>query len=197
MKKPKQLSMFKNQPRFFGGQLLDGCRRGQRPLSSKEPIHLVMRSLWAVGRYSLLRRENKLAIEKLITLFAHRFGVKIYRRAISGNHIHLVMRPLARRAYNGFIRALSGKIASQVMQGKSFKEFKIQLRGDGVQAPLEPSGKGQQFWQFRPFSRVMFWGRDFKQGCEYVVRNTMEALGFTPYTERGPDRYARLIRNTT
>jgi hypothetical protein len=56
--------------------------------------------------------------------------------------------------------------------------------GDGSNQAYETQGKGQKFWQFRPFSRVMSWGRDFKSGCEYVVQNTLEALGFIPYKPR-------------
>jgi putative transposase len=194
MKKPKQLSMFKSEPRFFGGQLLHGRRRGRRPLSSKEPIHLVLRSLWAVGKHSLLRRENKSEVEKIIRIFAHRFGVTVYRLAIQGNHIHLIIRPMARRPYAAFIRAISGKIASHVMRGQSFKEFKKQVGGDGCQALTEPCGKGQRFWQFRPFSRVIVWGRAFKEACAYVLKNNLEALGFIPYTPRGKSRYARWFR---
>jgi putative transposase len=194
MKKSKQLTMFKTEPRFFGGKLLHGRRRSRRPLSSKEPIHLVIRSVWAVGRHSLLRRENKREIENLITIFSHRFGVKVYRRAVASNHVHLVIRPIARTLYNKFIRALSGKIASQVMRGQSFKEFKSLLAGEGVHASKEIQGKGQRFWQFRPFTRVLFWGRDYRQACGYVTQNLMEAIGFIDYQPRGPDRYARWIR---
>jgi putative transposase len=194
MKKSKQLTMFKSEPRFFGGLLLQGRRRGRRPLSSKEPIHLVMRSVWAVGGHSLLRRENKAEIEKLITIISHRFGVKVYRRAIASNHVHLVIRPIARTLYNKFIRALSGKVASQVMRGQSFKEFKRLLAGEGVHGTTEIQGKGQRFWQFRPFTRVLCWGRDYRGACAYVAQNVLEALGFLAYKPRGPDRYARWIR---
>ncbi len=57
-------------------------------------------------------------------------------------------------------------------------------KGEGFTRAHETQGKGQRFWQFRPFSRVMSWGRDFKNGCEYVAQNTLEALGFIPYKPR-------------
>jgi REP element-mobilizing transposase RayT len=194
MKKSKHLTMFKAEPRFFGGQLLQGRRRGLRPLSSKEATHLIIRSVWAVGRHSLLRRENKAEIEKLVAIFSHRFGVKVYRFAIASNHVHLVIRPTARSLYNKFIRALSGKIASHVMRGQSFEKFKRLLGGEGGQAQAETQGIGQRFWQFRPFTRVLFWGRDFKQACGYVTQNTLEALGFIAYQPRGRNPYLRWIR---
>jgi putative transposase len=193
MKKSRQLSFFKSPPRFFGGQLLHGRRRSERPLSSKEPLHLVMRSSWAMGERSFLRKHNKGEIEKILARFAKRHGIRIYRQSIVGNHLHLVMRPPGRVRYKAFVRAISGLIASHVMGGVSFREFKKRLpAGDGSKSK-EAQGKGQQFWQFRPFSRVLFWGRDFKTCCEYVMQNTLEALGFVAYKKRG-NRYAKWIQ---
>jgi hypothetical protein len=71
MKKPKQLQLFKPDLRVFGGQLLHGKRRRLRPLSTKEPIHLVMRSSWcgesgAMGVTSFLANRNKRPIYSMI-----------------------------------------------------------------------------------------------------------------------------------
>jgi hypothetical protein len=70
------------------------------------------------------------------------------------------------------------------MKGESFATFIGKAAGEGSTQAHETQGKGQRFWQFRPFSRVMRWGRDFKNGCKYVVQNTLEALGFIPYKPR-------------
>jgi hypothetical protein len=71
------------------------------------------------------------------------------------------------------------------MKDQSFKAFKRQLfnqlGGDPPKEHLgliEAQGKGQAFWQFRPWSRVLYWGRDYKNCCEYVKQNVLEALGF-------------------
>ena len=127
MKKSKQFSFSQAQPKFhpkfFGGALLDGKRKSFRPLSSKDSIHFVLRSEWAVGKDSFLVLRNKKAIESIIQRFAKKFGVKIYQQAITSNHIHLLLMITNRYLYRGFIKAVSGMIASHVMGQRSFKLF--------------------------------------------------------------------------
>ncbi len=156
------------------------------------------RSSWARGEHSFLRRHNKSAIERLISLTAKNYHIRVYQRAIVGNHLHLVIRAKQRKQYHIFIRVLSSQIASHVMKQQSFRIFKKSLklnlaaerrRGDPPPNPQshchmqgpEPQGKEQQFWQMRLFSRVLNWGRDFKTACSYVQQNTLEALGFLPF----------------
>ena len=178
MKKSKQRAFIKTQPLFFGGALLIGKRKTFRPLSSKDSIHFVLRSPWAEGRDSFLVPKNKKSIERIVKRFALKFGVKIYKQAINSNHIHLLLMITNRYLYRAFIKAVSGLIASHVMAQQSFKQFlksrRISPRGDGV--------KG--FWEFRPFSRVVSWGRDFKACLKYLEHNVLEALEAIPYTTR-------------
>ncbi len=58
-------SDLKTPKAFFGGALLKGKRKAQRPLSRKKPIHLVMRSEKAVGRGSKNQSERLLASQTL------------------------------------------------------------------------------------------------------------------------------------
>jgi REP element-mobilizing transposase RayT len=232
-KKPKQQSFFKEQARlhkkFFGGALLMGKRKSLRPLSTQDSIHFVLRSRWASGKDSFLSAKNHKVIDRIITGFAKKFGVKIYQRAVSGNHIHLLLKITNRVLYRAFIKAVSGKIASHVMGQQSFKLFsqsrqadrlkqpsrskqpsdsnaeaktdaktstktgaKTSKAGDGVQA----SEKSQSFWEFRPFSRIVNWGRDFKTCVQYLKQNVLEALGFVPYKAR-KNYYSSWLKNTT
>lgn len=191
MNKTKQQSFFKFQKKFFGGALLKGKRKSLRPLSSKDSIHFVMRSCWATGKDSFLATQNRKAVDRIITHFAKKFGVKIYERAINGNHIHLLLKVTNRVLYRAFIKAVSGKIASHVMGNQSFKLF-TQSRldsewGDGARAhsrECKTPQKDQGFWEFRPFSRIVSWGKDFKTCVAYLRQNILEALGFVPYTAR-------------
>jgi REP element-mobilizing transposase RayT len=199
MKKPKQLQLFKADLRFFGGRLLHGRRRSARPLSSKEPIHLILRSSWAKGSHSFLQPRNKNEISRLIRVISAKYFVRIYKVAIVGNHLHLIMLSQRRQNYKTFIRVLSSQIASHVMRKQSFKVFRrfvlSQNWGDPHPGLSEQQGLGQQFWQFRPFTRVLRWGRDFKNSCSYVRQNTLEALGFVEYKPR-QDRYAKWSQKT-
>lgn len=198
MKKPQQLQLIKKDLRFFGGALLKGKRKKLRPLSSKDPIHIVMRSIYAKGNDSFLAKRNHAAIERFINTFARQFNIRVYQRAIVGNHIHLVIRSPHRNQYKAFIKALSGKIASHVMRDQSFDQFLGSKGGDGGQqakSALRSQRKPQGFWEFRPFTRVMYWGRDFKKCCEYLRQNTLEAIGFVAYKPR-INYYARWLQET-
>lgn len=204
----KQLTLFKKTPHknFFGGKLLYKKRKSKRPLAYKKAIHLVLRSSFAKGSFSFLKSKNKNFIEKLLIETAHRFNVKLYRRAIAGNHLHLIILCPDQDAYHGFVSVVSGRCASHVMNYQSFKNFlrinstvsggapdsSQRQRAGGAPSNEELFGVGQRFFNFRPFSRILHWGLDFKRCCNYVTRNTLEALGFTPYTPR-KDFYHRWI----
>ena len=43
---------------------------------------------------------------------------------------------------------------------------------------------GLKFWDARPFTRIVEWGRDFKNFGFYILQNTLEATGFMPYQPR-------------
>ena len=197
MKRSQQLSFFKSGERFFGGRLLHGRRRRQRPLSTKEPIHIVLRSSWAQGIFSFLLIKNKKPIERLIESYAREHAIKVYGRAIVGNHFHLIIQIPSRKSYNRFIRVLSSRIASHVMRSQSFVNFQKlifnQNAGDPPPGAEEEQGKGQAFWQFRPWTRVLRWGRDFQICRQYLTKNTLEALGFTVYKPR-KNIYAKWFR---
>jgi len=163
-------------------------------MNSREAIHLVMRSSWAKGPTSFRHPSNKNKIEAVLRAVALKHQVRVYRKAIVGNHIHLVFKVPDRHGYCAFIRSISGQIARHIMRKQSFKNFLKQQQGDGgAQAKnQEVQGKDQQFWQFRPWTRILCWGKDFKTCCGYVVDNVSEALGFIPY-KKTRSRYERLL----
>lgn len=71
----KHLKMnFKNNyKKQFGGELLKGKRKSQRPLSIKKPIHLVLRSA-----HTKLFKPSNTSLEKLIYRLAGQFQIRIY-----------------------------------------------------------------------------------------------------------------------
>jgi REP element-mobilizing transposase RayT len=187
MKTAKQLSLFKAELKHFGGSLLHGHRRKSRPLNRKDAIHLVIRSSWAgaIPQTSLTHRSNKGAIHKILNQYAKKYSVRIYQIAIVSNHIHLVLRIPNVGAYRNFIRVITGAIAEHVMRRQSFKIFKqwVLKTGDPL-SKSESQGKGQQFWQFRPFTRILNWGRDYRACVRYLEQNRLEAMGFISYQPR-------------
>ena len=150
----------------FGGSLISGNPREPRPISTKRPMHLVMRSSHARGQNSFLSPKRSKLIRELIYRSGKHQGVKIYRYANSGNHLHLIVLPSSRKAFQRFIRVISGLIA------------RITL---GVE---RGHARGIKFWDARPFTRILEWGRDFNTSCRYLLQNTLEALGFMKYRPR-------------
>ncbi len=150
----------------FGGSLIKGNPREQRPISTKRPMHLVLRSSLAKGDRSFLNSKRSRRIHKVIHRAAKHQNVKIYRYANSGNHLHMIILPASRVAYLKFIRVISGLIARMTLGVE---------RGKAL---------GIQFWDARPFTRILEWGKDFKKSCAYLRQNTLEALGFIPYQTR-------------
>jgi REP element-mobilizing transposase RayT len=183
MKKSKQLQLIpqKTNQRFFGGALLKGRRKSMRPLARNEAIHFVLRSPYAKGATSFRSRKNLPEIEKILAACARKYQVRIYRKAIQSNHIHLILKIHNRWLYRCFISVISGKIASLVMNQLSFQNFLKSLEpGEGCRE----REKGQAFWEFRPFSRILTWGKDYQNCCRYLLRNILEAFGFIAYKPR-------------
>ncbi|MBC7458243.1 MAG: transposase [Bdellovibrionaceae bacterium] len=184
--KSKQLSLIPTRinKRFFGGALLVGRRKTPRPINTKEALHFVLRSQFAHGKNSFRALKNNRGIASILKKASAKYGIRIYRQAIQSNHIHLVIRVPSRHAYKCFIAVVSGKIASLVMNFMSFKNFvkdlSIRGTGEGYKAPHN----GQAFWEYRPFSRLLYWGKDYKKALGYLLKNTLEAVGFIKYEPR-------------
>lgn len=181
MKRTKQLGfelLEHKNVKLFGGSLLKGHAKVKRPITTGRPMHLVMRSLIARGPKSFLRYDR--AITNIINSQGLRFGVKIYRNANAGNHIHLIVLPRSRRAFNGFIRAVTGLVARLVLKKERGSSKDMDQQDDKFETTT--------FWEKRPFTRILEWGRDYKRACDYLTQNTLEALGFIPYKPRGLGR---------
>lgn len=192
---PKQLSYIpqpRSNQRFFGGSLLVGRRKGPRPINTKEAVHFVLRSQFGFGRRSFRNSRNIKTIERILEKASLKYRVKIYRKAIQSNHIHLVIKVATKESYRAFIAVISGRIASHIMDHMSFNKFLLNLAleedfglvsrkpGEGV----VKQHKGQAFWEFRPFSRLLYWGKDYNQTLAYLLKNTLEAIGFILYKKR-------------
>ncbi|MEK6556442.1 MAG: transposase [Bdellovibrionota bacterium] len=151
----KQKTLFKlsDYKSEFGGALASAKRKARRPLSSKNAIHLVLRA--NIKRSGSLLK-YRATIDNCFLIFAKSFGVKIYKKALVSNHIHITALFNSRDNYRKFIRAFTGSLA---------KKLKIK-------------------WHLRPWTRVLSWGRDFKTALKYVMQNHLEAIQAIPYQTR-------------
>lgn len=143
----------KESRREFGGALLSGNKKSLRPLCSKRALHLVLK-VDALRSGSI--RRYQVEISKLLAKYSSQFGVQIYKYAICGNHIHIVLRVSHRAVYRAWIRTITGRISIN---------FKIK-------------------WALSPWSRILSWGREFKTVINYVWQNILEAEGVIEYKPR-------------
>lgn len=166
----RQLHFFKN-PSFepykrlcHGGDIRKGKRKLARPFDRKRAMHLVLRSEEAKGGRSLLCHSQM--IENTLRFWANRYGVRIYRFANAGNHIHLLVKARSKSELQNFLRVVAGKIAQTIL--KAVK------------------GKAQgKFWSALAFSRVVTWGREFIKVMSYVEMNELEAQGLSTRRKLG------------
>lgn len=107
----QQLSLLKSPPLFHGGSLSRGKRKTLRPLSSKHPIHLVLKA-----KKSLLYK-NKLLLVKEIRSLEKRFSLKLYGLAVNHDHLHLVLKIKNRKNYVAFIRSFTSFVAKRLGKG--------------------------------------------------------------------------------
>ena len=128
-------------------------------------MHFVLRSSRARGPWSLRKPANRVAIDSLLARLSKRYGVRVYRAANAGNHLHVLLRCRDRRGLQSFLRTFAGQVACAVTGA---------CRG-------EQRGR---FWDWLAYSRVITWGREFRLVWAYVVQNELEAQGAAPPRDR-------------
>lgn len=139
----------------YGSQ---GRRKEARPHNPKLPLHVVLRSSRARGNWSLLSLKHRFQLEQLARTLAAQWGVRIYRFVNVGNHLHLVVLAPSLQSRARFFKAFSG-LSARLVTGA--------CKGNKV----------GRFWDALLFSRVVRWGRDYANLCEYILKNAFESLG--------------------
>lgn len=148
--------------KVFGGELLKGNARSRRPLSYRHAIHLTLRSQLCRGRRSLLHPKRVKRINSKVRELCRETHVRLYEYANVGNHLHLLIRVPDRAAYCRLVRSLTGVIARMVLNAeKGRASAQLSLR--------------KKFWDTKPFTRLIEWGRDFGNASRYVRKNLLEA----------------------
>lgn len=150
--KARQLSLVprKREDYEYGGSLLVGKRKRKRPVSTKAPMHLVLKSQKAKGKFAFNPSNRK--IKNLIFKMGHCFQVRILTVALNWSHIHLVVQVRERKSYVNFIRALTGAMVLLLKAPKGF-------------------------FDLRPYTKIGTWGRQLRNWFEYSVKNQIEAAG--------------------
>lgn len=158
-----ETEFYKAKP--FGGELLKKARnRTARPLSTQKAMHLVLRSSQATGDWSFRQPANRKIVDETLNKASKKYGIKVYRYVNSGNHLHLIVKLTNRFTYRSFIRALTGTLAIKITKSNKFRRLT------------------QRFWDRRPFTRLLEWGRDYNRAVDYLLLNQLEAAGIFDYS---------------
>jgi len=139
--------------REFGGSLLENKRKSKRVLSTKKPIHLVLK----MSGQKFFNPGNR-GLEELIQSQANKYKITVYRLSLNWSHMHLIIKLPSREAYNAFIRTLTALIVNAIAKFKNET-----LKG---------------LFDLRPFTRILEWGRDFRTVLDYHDLNDLEARGY-------------------
>jgi len=151
--------------REFGGSLLEGKRKTKRPLSTKEPIHLVLKS---TGNRVFSPGDRR--IENLIRNQAAKYKIKLFRVSLNWTHVHAIVQVKDRKTYNSFIRTVTARLVRLISQIR-----KLDLSG---------------LFDLRPFTKIISWGRQFKSLLGYHDLNDLEAFGYVK-REKKPKRKSK------
>jgi REP element-mobilizing transposase RayT len=173
-RKPKQQSFFKkqNQSTDFGGTKLKGNPRGKRHLHKKKALHLVLKSSLCKGGFSLLQKKYARRVQATIFKYAKKYGIRVYHYQNVGNHLHFVLRCPNSILYTKFIRATSGRIAQALLKDMGHPKCT-----GGDPTDTGQNKRPEKFWDYRPFSRTITWGKGFEYMKDYILKNTLDVLG--------------------
>lgn len=165
-KKSKQLSLIPTSSltpmKSFGGDLNSGQRKVARPISIKRPMHLVLKSSRARGRFCFLNHRGDL--DQSLKRVSQKWGVRVMDRVWVRNHIHMVVQVSSRTQYRSWIRELTGALV-KVLSARTREVLR-------------------SFFDLRPWTRILDWGRDLRNAFDYLKLNRMEVVGLRPYESR-------------
>jgi REP element-mobilizing transposase RayT len=163
MAKNPQLMFIKKYKMSYGGDLrrTRAGRAHGRPLDTRYTMHLVLRSSKAKGKWSFFNKNNPYKIKSILEKFGKKFGVQVLSIANVGNHLHLQIKLSNRFTWRAFIRAVTAAIAMAIT-GTS--------RWNKVEGASE-------FWDHRPFTRVVVGRRAFLSLKDYIEINKWEGWG--------------------
>ncbi len=166
----KQLDLFlQNKQKldpFFGGSNLKSHPKVARPISTKDFMHVVLKSDQAKGPLSFLRIERVLIA--LVQNLGAKLDVKVKDVVVMTNHIHLAIKVRHRRHFKAYLRALSGLIVRKLLKTERSKPASL-----------------DKFFKGRPFSGIVNSGRkSFLILSRYFELNRLEKCGYSKAESR-------------
>jgi len=148
----------------YGGELRKSRQgRGMRPLSTRDPLHLVLKVRPGELKKGLRDPETHTLVHRLLKKYSKKFFIKVEQFSVNSDHIHLLVRCSKRSFFHNFFRVFAGQIAQQATHTFSTKK------------------EGKSFWKARPWSRVIKGYKAYLQVRDYVKLNVLEASGRRAY----------------
>ncbi|RYZ83546.1 MAG: hypothetical protein EOP06_19775, partial [Proteobacteria bacterium] len=88
----ESVDRFRSELRFGGSLTRKLIGRTARPISSKDPMHLVLKSNKATGRFSFGHKSNVRKVNDLVRSQCKKYGVKLIEYSNNFNHLHLLLK---------------------------------------------------------------------------------------------------------
>jgi hypothetical protein len=88
---------------------------------------------------------------------SERHNIRIYRFANVGSHVHFLLAAKRREDLRAFLREFAGTVAVLVTGAAK--------------------GRPERFWDTSPWSKIIEWGRHFRNTASYVLLNVLESSG--------------------
>jgi REP element-mobilizing transposase RayT len=169
----KQLSLlpkeFMLKDTSFGGDLLVGKRKAARPITAKNPIHMVLKSTKAKGNLSFMNHRKKL--DEVLRRVSNKWGITLMKHEWNWDHLHSIIRVPNRTIYNNWMRELTAALVHALS--------------------IKTGTKLSSFFDHRPFTRIIQWGKDLKNALDYLELNQMEIFGCRPFKKKGKPNSTR------
>ncbi|QLY24924.1 transposase [Bdellovibrio sp. KM01] len=143
-----------------GGTLRKSSKgRGARPLSTKDPIHLVFKLNKSSVRGGLRHPRSFWLMTRLIKKYAAKFFVKVEQFSVQTDHVHLLIRGGRRSQVQSFMRVVAGQFVQRLTD------------------TFDSKNEGPKVWRHRPFSRVVKGYKAYGIVRDYIQLNECEANG--------------------
>ena len=208
-KKQSQLTLgpaFRNRLDHGGGRR-EGKRKLARPVTTKRPMHVVLKSSQARGEHSMLSPKVVRKIEARLHADAAKNQVRIRGYVNVGNHLHLIVQPRTRAGFQRFLRTFSGVVARMVTGARRGRAVNGAASRGGVCAGAARRGsarggspgvgsQARAFWDALAFSRVVTLGRAYEGLKKYFEMNSAESGGgkhARAIVQEALSRYGRLL----
>lgn len=156
-----------------GGGLEGGKRKVARPVSTQEPMYVLLRSTKARGRWDMRSKECAAYIRSIVQRQADACKIELHQFMNGGDSLHFLVTVPSRASYLRFIRSVSG-LVSRCVTGSQRGRATNNGNGNGKKTASKNKSK---FWDVLPYSRICPAVRTIKQCHGLIDKDLKTELG--------------------